>query len=87
MLTKGGGRTYHLCFETSDMEAALAHAKDNRALDEKVERGSFYGERYVDPILCGASSWRSVEGCSVNERKSGRSGEDWLRSRLQAARV
>ena len=29
MLAKGGGAAYHLCFETSDIEQALAHAKDN----------------------------------------------------------
>jgi methylmalonyl-CoA/ethylmalonyl-CoA epimerase len=29
MLAKDGGGAYHLCFETSDMEAALAHAKKN----------------------------------------------------------
>jgi methylmalonyl-CoA/ethylmalonyl-CoA epimerase len=27
MLAKDGGGAYHLCFETSDIEAALAHAK------------------------------------------------------------
>jgi methylmalonyl-CoA/ethylmalonyl-CoA epimerase len=27
MLAKNGGGAYHLCFETSDIEAALAHAK------------------------------------------------------------
>lgn len=29
MLKKGGGGAYHLCFETSDMEGALNHAKIN----------------------------------------------------------
>lgn len=29
MLAKGSGGAYHLCFETSDMEGALAHAKKN----------------------------------------------------------
>lgn len=29
MLAKEGGGAYHLCFETSDMECALAHAKKN----------------------------------------------------------
>jgi methylmalonyl-CoA/ethylmalonyl-CoA epimerase len=29
MLAKGGGAAYHLCFETSDIEQALAHAKAN----------------------------------------------------------
>lgn len=29
MLAKGSGGAYHLCFETSDIEAALAHAKSN----------------------------------------------------------
>ncbi len=32
MLSKGGGGAYHLCFETSDMEAALEHAKENRCV-------------------------------------------------------
>ena len=29
MLSKGGGGAYHLCFETSDIDAALAHATSN----------------------------------------------------------
>ncbi|MCU1248553.1 MAG: hypothetical protein JWQ49_1582 [Edaphobacter sp.] len=29
MLAKSGGGAYHLCFETSDLEQALAHAKNN----------------------------------------------------------
>ena len=29
MLAKSGGGAYHLCFETSDIEQALVHAKDN----------------------------------------------------------
>lgn len=29
MLAKGGGGAYHLCFETTDIEAAVAHAKNN----------------------------------------------------------
>ncbi|WP_353063650.1 VOC family protein [Tunturibacter psychrotolerans] len=29
MLAKGGGAAYHLCFETTDIEQAVAHAKDN----------------------------------------------------------
>jgi methylmalonyl-CoA/ethylmalonyl-CoA epimerase len=29
MLAKSGGGAYHLCFETTDIEQALVHAKDN----------------------------------------------------------
>lgn len=29
MLAKSGGGAYHLCFETSDIEQALIHAKNN----------------------------------------------------------
>ena len=29
MLAKNGGGAYHLCFETANIEAALAHAKQN----------------------------------------------------------
>ncbi|MEO6804643.1 MAG: VOC family protein [Edaphobacter sp.] len=29
MLAKGGGGAYHLCFETTDIEAAVTHAKSN----------------------------------------------------------
>jgi len=29
MLAKSGGGSYHLCFETSDMERALAHLRDH----------------------------------------------------------
>ncbi len=32
MLNKSGGGAYHLCFETSDMEAALAHLKAGKCL-------------------------------------------------------
>ncbi len=29
MLAKGSGGAYHLCFETNDLDKALAHAKSN----------------------------------------------------------
>jgi methylmalonyl-CoA/ethylmalonyl-CoA epimerase len=29
MLKKGSGGAYHLCFETSDIEAAIEHAREN----------------------------------------------------------
>lgn len=29
MLAKGGGAAYHLCFETNDLEGALAHARNH----------------------------------------------------------
>jgi methylmalonyl-CoA/ethylmalonyl-CoA epimerase len=29
MLAKGGGAAYHLCFETTDIDQALVHAKNN----------------------------------------------------------
>jgi methylmalonyl-CoA/ethylmalonyl-CoA epimerase len=29
MLAKGGGAAYHLCFETTDIEQAVAHATEN----------------------------------------------------------
>jgi methylmalonyl-CoA/ethylmalonyl-CoA epimerase len=29
MLAKSGGGAYHLCFETSDIDQALVHAKNN----------------------------------------------------------
>jgi methylmalonyl-CoA/ethylmalonyl-CoA epimerase len=29
MLAKGGGAAYHLCFETTDIEKAIVHAKSN----------------------------------------------------------
>jgi methylmalonyl-CoA/ethylmalonyl-CoA epimerase len=32
MLAKNGGGAYHLCFETADMDAALAHAESNRCV-------------------------------------------------------
>ncbi len=31
-LAKGGGASYHLCFETADLDAALAHAKRLKCL-------------------------------------------------------
>ena len=32
MLNKTGGGAYHLCFETNDMEAALAHVRQQKCL-------------------------------------------------------
>ncbi len=47
MLGKGGGGAYHLCFETGDMEAALAHAKRNRCVlvSGPVPAVAFQGRR------------------------------------------
>ena len=47
MLAKGGAAAYHLCFETSDIEHAVAHAKDNGCIivSPPVPAVAFNGRR------------------------------------------
>jgi methylmalonyl-CoA/ethylmalonyl-CoA epimerase len=47
MLAKGGGAAYHLCFETSDIEQAVAHAKNNGCIivSPPVPAVAFNGRR------------------------------------------
>ncbi|MEO6910187.1 MAG: VOC family protein, partial [Edaphobacter sp.] len=47
MLAKGGGAAYHLCFETSDIDRAIAHAKSNGCilLGNPVPATAFQGRR------------------------------------------
>jgi methylmalonyl-CoA/ethylmalonyl-CoA epimerase len=47
MLNKNGGGAYHLCFETSDIEAALTHAKSNGCIviSPAVPAVAFQGRR------------------------------------------
>lgn len=47
MLAKGGGAAYHLCFETSDIEKAIAHAQNNGCilLGQPVPAVAFQGRR------------------------------------------
>jgi methylmalonyl-CoA/ethylmalonyl-CoA epimerase len=47
MLAKGGGGAYHLCFETTDIEAAVAHAKNNGCVivSQPVPAVAFNGRR------------------------------------------
>jgi methylmalonyl-CoA/ethylmalonyl-CoA epimerase len=47
MLAKGGGAAYHLCFETTDIEQAVAHAKDNGCIivSPPVPAVAFNGRR------------------------------------------
>jgi methylmalonyl-CoA/ethylmalonyl-CoA epimerase len=47
MLAKGGAAAYHLCFETSDIEQAVAHAKDNGCIivSPPVPAVAFNGRR------------------------------------------
>jgi methylmalonyl-CoA/ethylmalonyl-CoA epimerase len=47
MLAKDGGGAYHFCFETSDIEAALAHAKANGCIivSQPVPAVAFEGRR------------------------------------------
>jgi methylmalonyl-CoA/ethylmalonyl-CoA epimerase len=47
MLAKNGGGAYHLCFETSDLEAALDHAKKNGCIvvSTPVPAVAFQGRR------------------------------------------
>jgi len=47
MLAKGGGAAYHLCFETSNMDQAIVHAKKNGCilLGNPVPATAFQGRR------------------------------------------
>jgi methylmalonyl-CoA/ethylmalonyl-CoA epimerase len=47
MLAKSGGGAYHLCFETSDLDGALSHAKDNGCIvvSAPVPAVAFEGRR------------------------------------------
>jgi len=47
MLAKDGGGAYHLCFETSDIDGALAHAKKNGCIvvSAPVPAVAFQGRR------------------------------------------
>lgn len=47
MLAKGGGAAYHLCFETNDIDQAIAHAKNNGCilLGSPVPATAFQGRR------------------------------------------
>jgi methylmalonyl-CoA/ethylmalonyl-CoA epimerase len=47
MLAKGNGGAYHLCFETSDIERALVHAKNNGCIvvSQPVPAVAFEGRR------------------------------------------
>jgi methylmalonyl-CoA/ethylmalonyl-CoA epimerase len=47
MLAKGGGAAYHLCFETSDIEQAVIHAKANGCIivSPPVPAVAFNGRR------------------------------------------
>jgi methylmalonyl-CoA/ethylmalonyl-CoA epimerase len=47
MLAKDGGGAYHLCFETSDIDRALAHAKNNGCIvvSPPVPAVAFQGRR------------------------------------------
>jgi methylmalonyl-CoA/ethylmalonyl-CoA epimerase len=47
MLAKGGGAAYHLCFETTDIEQAVAHAKDKGCIivSPPVPAVAFNGRR------------------------------------------
>lgn len=46
-LAKGGGAAYHLCFETSDIDKAIEHAKKNGCilLGQPVPATAFEGRR------------------------------------------
>ncbi len=47
MLAKGSGGAYHLCFETTDIERALIHAKNNGCMivSQPVPAVAFNGRR------------------------------------------
>lgn len=63
MLKKGQGGAYHLCFETSDIEAALAHAVNNGCIvvSQPVPAVAFGGRRIAWFYTCARQLFELVE--------------------------
>ena len=67
MLAKDGGGAYHLCFETSDIEAALAHAKNNGCIvvSPPVPAVAFQGRRIAWIYTRSRQLFELVEAATV----------------------
>jgi len=69
MLAKDGGGTYHLCFETSDIDGALIHAKKNGCIvvSSPVPAVAFQGRRIAWIYTRSRQLFELVEAKVVNE--------------------
>lgn len=67
MLAKDGGGAYHLCFETSDIDAALAHAKSNGCIvvSPPVPAVAFQGRRIAWIYTRSRQLFELVEAATV----------------------
>jgi len=67
MLAKGNGGAYHLCFETSDIDAALAHARKNGCvvLAAPVPAVAFAGRRIAWIYTASRQLFELVEATSA----------------------
>jgi methylmalonyl-CoA/ethylmalonyl-CoA epimerase len=69
MLAKDGGGTYHLCFETSDIDGALIHAKKNGCIvvSSPVPAVAFQGRRIAWIYTRSRQLFELVEAKVVNQ--------------------
>jgi methylmalonyl-CoA/ethylmalonyl-CoA epimerase len=67
MLAKDGGGAYHLCFETSDIDRALAHAKNNGCIvvSPPVPAVAFQGRRIAWIYTRSRQLFELVEAATV----------------------
>jgi len=69
MLAKDGGGAYHLCFETSDIDGALTHAKNNGCIvvSSPVPAVAFQGRRIAWIYTRSRQLFELVESEVVNQ--------------------
>lgn len=69
MLAKDGGGAYHLCFETSDIDGALIHAKNNGCIvvSGPVPAVAFQGRRIAWIYTRSRQLFELVESESVTQ--------------------
>jgi methylmalonyl-CoA/ethylmalonyl-CoA epimerase len=69
MLAKDGGGTYHLCFETSDIDGALIHAKKNGCIvvSSPVPAVAFQGRKIAWIYTRSRQLFELVESKVVNQ--------------------
>jgi len=72
ILAKGGGTAYHLCFETSDIDAALEHAKKNHCIvvSPPVPAVAFGGRRIAWIYTSSRQLFELVESISTPKKQS-----------------
>jgi methylmalonyl-CoA/ethylmalonyl-CoA epimerase len=67
ILNKNGGGAYHLCFETNDLDGALAHVRNNGCivLGEPAPAVAFGGRRIAWFYTRTRQLFELVESCAV----------------------